>query len=290
MIFGRITHGLGNQLFQYALARNLALRLGTQVYVDLSYYKYTYPNDTPRVCKLQNFNIDYKTLNGSPLEYVSKATKLFPNRTLKPFFEFVKESGFNFHPEVLQAKSSVIILEGFWQSEKYFKENAITIKKDFTFKKSFSPQFDFYKNEILKTPTPISIHIRRGDYVNNVESSQTFGFIGDGYYQQAVNVIQNQFSDFRLFVFSDDKEWTKENFKVGKDTVYIDNPGDDGDIDDLHLMSLCKHHVIANSSFSWWGAWLSSLDNKLVIAPKNWFKNKPEMNTKDLIPDNWMKI
>ncbi|WP_234733464.1 alpha-1,2-fucosyltransferase [Tellurirhabdus bombi] len=290
MVIGRITSGLGNQLFQYAIARHLSILNKASLYFDLSYYKYQYETDTPRVFKLHNFKIDYKLLDNSPLLYASKATKLFPERTLKPVFELVKEKHFHVDPEVLKARAKLLILDGFWQSEKYFSPAAAIIRKELVFTNQPGPAFEKYKNEIARSANPISIHIRRGDYVNNAEFSQSFGFIGIDYYHQAIKLIKRQFTDFRFFVFSDDQEWTEKNFDLSSDTVFVKNIGENSDLDDLHLMSLCKHHVIANSSFSWWGAWLNADPNKMVITPKNWFKNKPDWHTTDLIPDSWLSV
>ena len=289
MIVTKITSGLGNQLFQFAIAKNLSIKNNTSLYFDLSYYKSEYVTDTVRKFKLNNFSINYKLLNTSPVLYYVKSTKLFPDRTLKPFFKYRKEEYFHFNKHVLLESSFCTILDGFWQSEKYFKENANLIRNELTFKRITGETFKNYYKQIQNTKTPISIHIRRGDYVNHPEFSKTFGFVGTDYYERAISLIKSKFPDFRFFIFSDDHEWVKDNLNLS-DCVFVENTGEDSDLDDLQLMSTCKHHIIANSSFSWWAAWLNNEEDKLVISPKNWYKNQPTWDTKDLIPETWIRI
>ncbi|WP_128547079.1 alpha-1,2-fucosyltransferase [Larkinella soli] len=290
MIVTKITSGLGNQLFQYAVGRNLALLNGTSLYFDLSYYKSTYDTDTVRHFKLDRFHINYSVLNRSPLEYISKGTKLFPNRTFKPFFSLVKEKHFHFDEEVLHSTGFWITLDGFWQSEKYFWENADVIRRELSFKDVDEVNFTQYKQEITGSETPVSMHIRRGDYVTHPDFSKTFGFVGMEYYRQAVALVRERFPSHRFFVFSDDHAWVKDNFDLRENDVFVVNEGQDADLKDLQLMSLCRHNIIANSSFSWWGAWLNPNPDKLVIAPARWYRNKPDWNTKDLVPKGWTRL
>jgi len=290
MIISKITSGLGNQLFQYAMAKNLALRSNTSLYLDLSYFKYTYATDTPRTYKLSFFNICPNHFDHSPLFYFAKATKLFPNRTFKPIFELIKERQFNFDPDVLNTKSLCVTLDGFWQSEKYFDENSELIRKELVFKPNSEADFITYQRKINTTETPISIHIRRGDYVNHPEFSEKFGFVGLDYYQRAVDYVREHTPRHRFFIFSDDVEWVRYNFQLGDEAVYVQNVSENGDVSDLQLMSLCHHHIIANSSFSWWGAWLNPRKDKVVVAPKQWYKNQPTWDTKDLLPATWIRL
>ena len=290
MIVTRITSGLGNQLFQYAVGRGLALRNETALYFDLSYYKQLYETDTPRAFKLNQFAIDYKLLNSSPYRYLSKATKLLPNRTLKPLVHWIKETQFHADPTVLDATEQFITLDGFWQSERYFAHCEDVIRRELTFKRDTGATFESYRREIEQSEQPISVHIRRGDYVTHPEFSQSFGFVGVDYYQLAIARLREQFPNAKLFLFSDDPTWVQEHLVLDAPHVFVKNDGSDADLDDLQLMSLCKHHIIANSSFSWWGAWLNGGKNKVVIAPDRWFKNKPDWNTKDLIPSSWLRL
>lgn len=290
MIISRISSGLGNQLFQYALGRNLALKQHTPLYVDLSYFQHEYDDDTIRKFKLSQFSIPYRLLQGSPVEYLSKATRLLPNRTLRPFFLFQKEKHYHFDPAVLTQHASCVILDGFWQSERYFLESAETIRKELQLSRVPSPEFDAYERQILAAPNAISLHVRRGDYVNHPVFSQTFGFVGLEYYQRALEHLASVHKDAQFFVFSDEKDWVKANVSLPGNPVYVETTGHTADVADLVLMSRCRHHVIANSSFSWWGAWLNPNPDKLVIYPKNWFRHQPTWDIKDLHPAAWLPL
>ncbi|GAB4039794.1 alpha-1,2-fucosyltransferase [Spirosoma jeollabukense] len=290
MIISRITSGLGNQLFQYAVARHLALKNKTALYLDLSYYKYQYDTDTPRAFKLGHFSVPYRILQQSPVEYLSKATKLLPNRSLPPFFLFLKEKHFHFDEQVLAARGQCITLDGFWQSEAYFRENADTIRRELMLTGAPSPEFEAYQQQIRDASMPVSVHVRRGDYVNHPEFSQTFGFVGLDYYKQAIRQVTSLLESPQFYVFSDDQAWVRQNLPLPDNTVFVQNTGPDSDVADLVLMSRCRHHIIANSSFSWWGAWLNPNPDKAVITPKHWYKNKPDWNTKDLLPSTWLAL
>lgn len=289
MVIAKITSGLGNQLFQYALGRHLAIQNQTRLWFDLRYYHRTYETDTPRQFKLDRFSIDYDLLDYSPWLYVSKATRLLPGRSLRPLFDTRKEPHFHLDPAVPNAKGAFITLDGFWQSEGYFASNAATIRRELTFTRQPGPMYARYRQQIEQTQTPVSVHIRRGDYVSHPEFSQSFGALDDTYYQTALAQINGQFPDATLFVFSDDPEWVRQHMRFERPHVLVENTGPDADVDDLQLMSLCHHHIIANSSFSWWGAWLNPRPDKRVIAPKQWFRNKP-WNTADLIPAGWVRL
>jgi hypothetical protein len=289
MVIAKITSGLGNQLFQYALGRHLANQNNTSLWLDLRYYQRTYETDTPRQFKLDRFSIDYNLLDFSPWLYVSKATRLLPNRSLRYIVDTRKEQYFHVDPSISKAKAPFIALDGFWQSERYFAPSEAIIRRELTFNHPTGQTFERYQQLIGQAQTPISVHIRRGDYVSHPEFSGSFGTLKPDYYQAAINQLSEQFPTATLFIFSDDLGWVQQNMRFDLPHVFVENSGDDADLDDLQLMSLCHHHVIANSSFSWWGAWLNPRPNKVVIAPKQWFLNKP-LDVKDLIPQNWLRL
>lgn len=135
----------------------------------------------------------------------------------------------------------------------------------------------------------VSLHVRRGDYVSNLTINQFHGTCSLEYYNQAIAQIAKKVETPHFFVFSDDPEWVKSNLKIDYSITIVDHNNADKNYEDIRLMSLCKHHIIANSSFSWWGAWLCRNPNKIVIAPLKWFNDK-SINTTDLIPDGWIKI
>ncbi len=291
MIIAKVSHGLGNQLFQYAAARHLSIIKNTSLCFDARYYHHDYATDTPRQFKLDNFNIKYKLLEQSQLlVYLSKSTKLIPNRTFVPFFQLKSEKNNQFDASVLKANSLFIYLKGYWQSEKYFAASANIIRKELSFSFLQHDKTNHYRELIAAANNPVSLHIRRGDYVNNPGFNNQYGFIGLEYYYKAIATLKEKTGNCDFFVFSDDLNWVAENLDIGSNYIFVDNNNADGDMADLHLMSLCKHNIIANSSFSWWGAWLNNNQNKICTSPKEWYKNKPGFVMDDLIPDTWIKI
>ncbi len=289
MIVSKITSGLGNQLFQYALGRHLALQNHTPLWLDLRYFHQEYATDTVRKFKLDRFNTAYHLLDTSPWLYAAKATRLLPGRTLRPLVETRHEADFHFDPAVLRPAAPLTLLWGFWQSERYFAESAAQIRQELTFRQRDGHTFRHYRQQVEQAAVPVSVHIRRGDYVTHPEFSQSFGFVGLAYYQTALTYLADCFPEATFFFFSDDPAWVRANLSPPQPHILVENTGPDADLDDLQLMSLCHHQVIANSSFSWWGAWLNPRPQKVVIAPHRWFANKP-WDTKDLLPAGWLRM
>jgi hypothetical protein len=141
---------------------------------------------------------------------------------------------------------------------------------------------------LIEESESVSIHVRRGDYVNNPKVNEYHGSLQSDYYLKAIEVINNKVSDSKFYIFSDDIEWVRDNMFGDLNAVFVKTTSDE---EDMYLMSKCKHNIIANSSFSWWGAYLNSNESKLVVAPVQWFKNA-EMNEKtlDLVPTNWYRV
>ena len=174
---------------------------------------------------------------------------------------------------------------GYWQSEKFFKDISDEIRKDFSF-----PKFTSEKNleilKLIKSYNSVSIHIRRGDYLQNR------GFNGLApleYYQKAIEYIKNKIENPHFFIFSNDIEWCRKNLSI-ENSYYIDwNRGEES-YRDMQLMSLCKHNIIPNSTFSWWGAWLNKNPNKIVIAPEKWFNDCVNIDYSNIVPETWIKI
>ena len=178
---------------------------------------------------------------------------------------------------------------GFWQSEKFFKNIEKIIRKEFTLKNPLSNYANVVFEKIKSTPISASLHIRRGDYVLEPHTNAYHGVCGLDYYQKAYEELVKKInSPFEIFVFSDDIEWVKENLRLPGKMHFVSNPNIP-DYEEMFLMSCCTHNIIANSSFSWWGAWLNPNKNKIVIAPKQWFANKNE-DAKDIVPESWIKI
>lgn len=289
MIVMRLKGGLGNQLFQYALGRQLSLIKNTALQLDSSSYK----TDTLREYRLDSFQIAATHSNQLPF-FATDGRKRYLNRIIqaargiftKPF-QIIKEKDFSFDPTVFNC-SDQAYLDGFWQSEKYFFSIGQTIRNDLRLKKPLEGDLRKIAEQIRENNS-VSLHVRRGDYVSNPVTTAYHGVCGAEWYEAAAKLIEGKVSNLTFFVFSDDYEWAKENLKLNSPAVFIKPSPDGQECNDLHVMSLCKHNIIANSSFSWWGAWLNENPEKIVIAPKNWFA-AGSSNTQDLIPKTWIRI
>ncbi|MGL5889716.1 MAG: alpha-1,2-fucosyltransferase, partial [Bacteroidia bacterium] len=262
MIIAKLMGGLGNQMFQYAAARSLASEKATCVYLDPSFlYEDSKGRWTQREYELGVFNIQYKFERSGRINFLRKleTSPSFRKAAQKnwwPFrFRHFAEPDSKFHPEIFSYPSNTY-LHGYFQSEKYFEKYADTIRKDFEFIAEPNE-----KNAALlahiRSVNSISIHVRRGDYVTLKSASEFHGMMSLDYYNTGVAYIINKIKqEPEFFIFSDDPEWVKNNLKLPGKTTYIDWNTGKAAAEDLRLMSNCKHHIIANSSFSWWGAWL----------------------------------
>ncbi|NTV98925.1 MAG: alpha-1,2-fucosyltransferase, partial [Chlorobiaceae bacterium] len=181
-------------------------------------------------------------------------------------------------------------IEGYWQSEKYFDAISRDIAREFRIITPLSPKSTETKKLIGSTES-VSVHVRRGDYVAEDYRGRIHGPLKISYYAEALDIIAQKKRSPHLFIFSDDIPWVKENLRFDFPARYVDHNDERSGFEDLHLMSLCRHNIIANSTFSWWGAWLNRNPTKIVIAPKQWFPD-PKMNslTSDLIPDSWIRL
>jgi hypothetical protein len=292
-IISKIFDGLGNQMFQYACGKAVAQRLKTRLLLDLSWF-----DSGNRTFMLDVFsNINYSLFSPSVHRHfitrkiISLSKRILQRMGIVYTIRDINETKFSYWCGIEQIKSSAI-LSGYWQNEKYFSLISSTIRHDFMF-----PEFDCQEakniaKKITETPCPISIHVRRGDYVENPVTNNFHGVCSPDYYKKALQIIINKYGENtpELFLFSDDLDWVKKNFDTFRlPSVVIDiKEHKDKPYHDMHLMSLCQHHIIANSSFSWWGAWLSSR-NGIVIAPKRWFADE---TMKDYNPslESWIKI
>jgi hypothetical protein len=288
MILVQLNGGLGNQLFQYALGRRMSLDRNTELRFDICAFK-----GQNREYKLQHFKVVGSPTSPAEIGEIFRQEKHPLSGIIHGFWEarkpysplqIIDEQGHDFDERILKAPNNVF-LRGYWQSEKYFKEIKDVLIREIQLK---SP-LDSQNKQIAQRIEPansVSVHIRRGDYVNDPAVANVLGPLPLEYYYEAIEIIQASIPNPSLFVFSDDILWAKQNLTVDIPITFVDINTPDTDYEDIHLMSLCKHHIIANSSFSWWGAWLNPKPEKLVVAPKKWFK-KEISNTGDLIPSSW---
>lgn len=291
MIIVKIIGGLGNQLFQYATGRHLAIVQNTILKLDVSGFR----DHDQRQYALSHFNIQEIFASDQEIKQliVPKQTtigralhNIFHNHPKKPK-SYIRVKSPCFNPNILKLPDNVY-LEGYWQSEKYFSESSEVIRSEFSLKEKQSGRNKKMAEHILSTQS-VSIHIRRGDYVSDPKTSQTHGTCSLDYYQRCIQEITEKIANPNFFVFSDDIEWCRENLKISFPAEFIDHNSVENAHEDLRLMSLCKHNIIANSSFSWWAAWLNPNKEKLVFAPKKWF-NTDKYIMEDIIPQEWSKI
>jgi hypothetical protein len=291
MIITQLTGGLGNQMFQYAAGRCLAYSLNTELKLDISLFR----QDKLRDYDLSVFSITEAFAADADLNrvrYPLPRTIKNPAKLLKWVIHndapirFVKERQFHFDPAFFTIKDNVY-LEGYWQSEKYFKKIEPLIRKEFRFRNTPGAQVQEL-SERIREGNAISMHIRRADFVTNPSANATHGACSVGYYQKAIEKISHLAKDPRFWIFSDDPAWVKKNISIDFPSYCISDHHLKN-YEDMYLMSCCRHHIIANSSFSWWGAYLGSYPEKIVIAPERWFK-KTDKNTEDLLPESWIQL
>ncbi len=290
MITIKLAGGLGNQMFQYAFGRSLALRKNTSLQLDTTSLQQG-EGTTSRAYALDTFQI------GVPLVAASSAQKSLVNkirgrleRQFLPYYRrsVVVQQGHRFDPRLFSCHPDAV-LEGYWQSERYFADHVDTIRQDFTFKDAPTGKNAEHAALIQRTPA-VSVHVRRGDYVSHPLASAVYVALDARYYHRAIaHLATLTGKTFTYFVFSDDPAWVEKHLSIPSPYHLIDNNGPDQAAEDLRLMSLCQHHIIANSSFSWWGAWLNASPNKAVIAPQQWFK-AGQGSGDDLVSKTWKLV
>ena len=301
MIITRILGGLGNQMFQYACGSALADQYSVSHYLDLSAFS--------------GYSSGYsdKLFNGMALHQGFQLGEIFHCDILKASDEAIKTTiGWRskkyakdrLHKNILsplrgrhyivddagidRIDSAIlqkgVYLSGYWQNEKYFIDAESQIRKHFAFK---VPLVDRNAEiaEAIRANNSVSLHVRRGDYVSNARFTSDFPVCSVAYYKAAIEKVASHISNPTFFIFSDSLDWVKNNLEIPYPVVYVDNNQGQSSFQDMHLMSLCDHNISANSSFSWWGAWLNKNDSKTVIAPKLWYKNSDFE-----CPINWITL
>lgn len=286
--------GLGNQMFQYAAARSLALRNKCDVLID-DYLLRNYPYKkgiTPRDLELGCFQIFLK-------QYIKTTTGIdrIPKSGL--FYKYISlakrkllglkvfaEGNESFYEE-FSLLGDYIYLDGLFQSERYFKNYEDEIRKEFTFKNELDLENCKLLHEI-KSLNSVGIHVRRTDFYNPY-NIRTHGSVNISYYNEAILYMRRKIDNPTFFIFSDDLKWVKQNFFLTSDICLVNNNYGKKNYIDMFLMSNCKHNIIANSSFSWWSAWLNSNLSKIIIAPKSWYGDL-NIDRKFLLPESWIEI
>ncbi|WP_136658904.1 alpha-1,2-fucosyltransferase [Nitratireductor sp. XY-223] len=282
MIITHIFGGLGNQMFQYACGRALALRTGTDLVLDTRDF-FAGPGQQPGLHHLNVVSLDGENLKLPPRR--KQRLRYFLWRSLKRPPKLVRQQGDAFDPQITGLTGSVW-LHGYWQSERYFADFAGNIRRELSVKTPPDDRNADVLAEIAASPA-VSLHVRRGDYISNPKALAVHGTCSLEYYARAAELIAERADiDPVIYVFSDEPEWALDNLKLPFRTQVMDHNDGSRNYEDLRLMAACKHHIIANSSFSWWGAWLNGSSEKIVVAPAKWFAD-PEKSNPDIIPHDW---
>lgn len=303
MIVSRLFCGLGNQMFQYAAGLALAHRRNTVLKLDVSWFSEGNAEANHERYGLDCFVLDSHFATEQELAWgrgiqrnvaESRFGRLITKFGLQRYAELLPTGGnwhiqkqFNFYPEFFDLPDGSVI-DGTFQSEKFFAPVAKVLKKHFGFRYAPSARVAEVAAEISSCEA-VAIHFRRGDLLSE-KYKNTQSALGVEYYRRAFREIERKLARPRFFIFSDDLEFVRSCGFCPPGSIFVDCVEDWNAYDTLRLMSLCQHFIIANSSFSWWGAWLAENPNKVVIRPEPWFANMPENDTRDLCPDEWVPI
>lgn len=292
MIIVRIIGGHSNQLFQYAVGRALASKRNTELKLDITTYFDNQPaENTPREYELAVYPL--RASIASPSEIKNALDGQSENNRYKKFlmnkdrFVIYNEKPTSFQSEVLRLPKNAYLI-GYWQNENHFKDIRKDLIKEFEPVKPMSLKNKQYLARIQSTQA-ISLHIRREDYVDNKSANEFHGLMPLDYYKAALAIILKKTKDNNrhVFVFSKEIDWCKKNIKLDLPTTFIEGNKDGSD--DMRLMKHCKHNIMANSSFSWWGAWLNQNPDKIIVAPKIWFQD-PSANKNMELPKSWIRL
>jgi hypothetical protein len=280
--------GLGNQMFQYAAARSVTLRTGSALKLELSWFG----TDPDRQYALEPFAIDATTMvsekQAAPkYDLLSRIIRRLPIARRENGLPVFREASFRYDAGIEQVCAPVF-LDGYFQSEKYFFSYRDQIAADFKLRNAPLPATAAVLNQIAQSDA-ICVHIRRGDYVSNKAANAHHGTCSLEYYAAGLARAVEGLTQPHCFVFSDDPVWARENFVPQIPVTFVDIHTTNQAHEDLRLMAACQSYVIANSSLSWWGAWLGSHGNKKVVAPAQWFQ-KRDIDTSDLVPSSWIRL
>lgn len=286
MIIVRLSGGLGNQMFQYAAGLSVATRNNAELFLDLEYLNNNVVHNGFELNTI--FNISYMPSSDNQIKSILglRSNKWIFKSLLRLNFKFLTGSHLYVQPYFSYDKKFNKICDnnyliGYFQSEKYFSNIKDLIRKHFRFKKNLSKK-NLHFLRLIKNTNSVSIHVRRGDYVTNQKVSNIHRICSINYYKKAISYIKKNIENPHFYIFSDDKEWVIKNFNFERRSTIISLNLNKQNYVDMLLMSRCKHNIIANSSFSWWGSWLNNNENKKTIAPSKWFG----VANRDLITDD----
>ena len=292
-IYSYIQGGLGNQMFQYAIARALSEHYQMPFALNRQWFDVLQEGTTPREFQLGLLNIQSIDIADSPFpskpNKVNKALqKILTNRPLVIY----QQNAFEFDNSLFNLRGIAhrdLYLFGYWQAYPYIERVQKILQKEF---KTKDPLLEFYQPYLqrIASSESVMVHIRRGDYVHSKSAAQFHGALPIDYYHQSMHELRRINPDAHFFVFSDDLQWAKESLQSDFDKTFVEHASSpDAAAHELQLMTACKHHIIANSSLSWWGAWLKQASGGLVYAPNHWVNDK-QLNLSNLLPPAWKKV
>lgn len=288
MVVVRLDGGLGNQMFQYACARRLAHVRSVDLKLDIS----PFAQGSLRSFALDGFRIAAITSSDGEVRIFRLKARLgtiLHKRTKRRFGLpiIVRNHSLEFDATIRHLDGNVY-LDGYWQSEKYFSDIADLLRSDFRLAQPLPPSEADLLKAICSTNS-VAVHVRRGDYVSNPAVAAKHGLCSDDYYRNAVRLMRSHVPDAHLFVFSDEPDWVRRNMEFEGPYTIVQSSGAASHHHDLTLMSSCRHQIIANSSFSWWGAWLNVNPEKIVVSPSSWFREEGH-DSGDLVPEPWLRV
>lgn len=292
MIVVKMQGGLGNQFFQYATGRAIAERLRCHLFLDISWYRRLPKGATPRAWELGRYPILAECLDPDEekstwfwsMERLGCLIRLKGQwRWARSFRE--AEADYDARLAHLGLNRA---LEGYWQNPSYFDTMSSSLRQELQPSEPMGLRDVQIAEQILSCPQhAVAVHVRRGDYLHGVHGAH-HGTCDDAYYLRAFEHMRRQLAAPRFFVFSDDPDWVASRSDIFGGAMMVSHNGAERAFQDVRLMSLCRAHIIANSSFSWWGAWLSSHPDKRVVAPKRWLANGASMPS--LVPAEWVRL
>ena len=289
MIIMRLMGGLGNQMFQYALGRRLALDRN----VPLKLYLNWYEKVDDRQYELDQLNINAEIASYEEFFRLTYYSRNWFTRKLYKIYQYpisyyrkryvIEQEPRKFDSNIFRVPKTAYLI-GYWACERYFEPIQARIRQEFSPSIPLSESHQKLSLKIQNDPSSVSVHIRRGDYV----FQPGFLVLPMDYYHRAVAYINQNIQSPHFYVFSDDIDWVKVHLKLNGEMTFIEPSAGGNDLLDMQLMSQCRHYINANSSFSWWGAWLGEKSDSIVIVPNQWHANKPY--PKDLIPNRWVRL
>jgi hypothetical protein len=294
VIVTNIIGGLGNQMFQYAAARALTLARGLPLHLDVSSFN---GYGLHQGFELQRvFHCEVPLASCAEVRAILgwRASSAMRRILARPVFaplrgkSYVVEPHFHYWPGIRDVPDTAY-LQGYWQSERYFADAATAIRADFTFRQPLSEANAAIAEKIGAGGTAVSLHVRRGDYVTDLRTNAILGALAVDYYRCAIRYLAERIETPEFFIFSDDISWVRAQLQIDYPCHYIDHNCGHESYNDMRLMGLCSHHIIANSSFSWWGAWLNACPDKIVVAPSHWFADR-SIYVDDLFPEGWVRL